>query len=83
MFLLASVVVDVEVLVIGVLGLKKECLYVLAGDLNDDCRVGFYDCEVIADNWLTDVDFSDFAIMAGNWLIDCDTEPYNAACVPE
>jgi hypothetical protein len=44
--------------------IKKPCLYVLAGDLNDDCKVNFFD----------------FAIMAANWLIDCDLTPENPAC---
>jgi len=48
------------------LGLKG-CLYNLAGDLNDDCKV----------------DFRDFAIMADNWLIDCNTDPSNPVCVPK
>jgi hypothetical protein len=45
--------------------LWQPCLYNLAGDLNDDCKV----------------DFLDFAIMANNWLIDCMEEPDNPACV--
>jgi hypothetical protein len=53
------------------LGLKGSvvppCLFNLAGDLNDDCRV----------------DFSDFALMAENWLIDCQANPSNPACVPK
>jgi len=49
------------------LALKKDCQYVLASDLNADCRV----------------DFSDFAIMASNWLIDCDLNPEDPACVPK
>ena len=48
------------------LGLKV-CLYVLAGDLNNDCKVDFYD----------------FALMAANWLVDCDITPRNPACVPK
>ena len=47
------------------LALQRVCLYVLVGDLNDDCEV----------------DFDDFAIMATNWLIDCYTDPNNPACV--
>jgi hypothetical protein len=53
------------------LGLKgigvPSCLFNLAGDLNDDCKV----------------DFRDFAYMAENWLIDCDTNPSDPACVPK
>jgi hypothetical protein len=41
------------------------CEYALAGDLNDDCKVDFYD----------------FAEMASNWLIDCAAEPGNSACI--
>jgi hypothetical protein len=43
------------------------CMYAIAGDLNDDCKV----------------DFSDFALMAENWLIDCQANPSNPACVPK
>jgi len=46
---------------------KPPCLYTLAGDLNDDCKVDFYD----------------FAIMAANWLVDCWIEPTDPACVPK
>lgn len=45
----------------------QDCQYVLAGDLNDDCRV----------------DFFDFAAMAANWLVDCDVTPGDPACVPK
>jgi hypothetical protein len=38
-----------------------------SGDLNDDCKVDFYD----------------FAEMAANWLIDCDLTPENPACAPK
>ncbi len=43
----------------------QTCDYALAGDLNDDCRVDFYD----------------FATMASNWLIDCTAEAGNPQCV--
>ena len=43
------------------------CNYVLAGDMNDDCKV----------------DFHDFAVMAKNWLIDCDQTPGDPTCVPK
>ena len=50
------------------MAIKKEpCQYVLAGDLNDDCRV----------------DFSDLAIIAANWLIDCDLDPVAPECIPK
>jgi len=45
--------------------IAQICEYVLSGDLNDDCKVDFYD----------------FAQMASNWLIDCTDEPGNPACV--
>jgi hypothetical protein len=45
---------------------KEPCLYQLAGDLNDDCRV----------------DFLDDTIMAESWLIDCNLNPENPACIP-
>ncbi len=43
----------------------RLCEYMLSGDLNDDCRIDFYD----------------FAVMASNWLIDCTTDPSNLQCV--
>ena len=43
----------------------KGCLYNLAGDLNDDCKV----------------DMLDFATMANNWLVDCFEDSSNPACV--
>ena len=50
------------------LAIKKEpCQHLLAGDLNDDCRV----------------DFADLAIMAAHWLIDCDVSPADPACIPK
>jgi hypothetical protein len=49
------------------LALKNDCLYILAGDLNNDCNVGF----------------PDFSSMAANWFIDCHTDPNNPACIPK
>ena len=46
------------------LGLKQVCQYTLVGDINDDCKVDFYD----------------FALMAANWLIDCNINPSDPAC---
>jgi probable HAF family extracellular repeat protein len=46
---------------------QPPCLYRLAGDLNDDCKV----------------DFADFAVMAANWLVDCGAVPTDPACVPK
>lgn len=46
---------------------SEVCQYVLSGDMNDDCKVSFYD----------------FALMAANWLIDCNIDPTNPACVPK
>jgi len=43
------------------------CQYVLAGDLNNDCKV----------------DMLDFVIMANNWLVDCYADPNNPSCVPK
>ena len=43
------------------------CEYVLAGDMNDDCKV----------------DFRDLAVLAKNWLIDCDVTPEDPNCVPK
>lgn len=47
--------------------LEPGCLFDLLGDLNDDCRV----------------DFFDFALMASNWLIDCEQQLVDPACVPK
>ena len=41
------------------------CNYVIAGDLNDDCKVNF----------------ADFAILAENWMVDCEVTPNDAACI--
>ena len=77
------------------LGLKVLCQYVLAGDLNDDCKVDFLDVQTFVNTcWLTAgpegdlyvddwVDFRDFAVVAMNWLIDCDQTPEDPACVPK
>ena len=47
--------------------LRRVCDFVLAGDMNDDCRVDCYD----------------FAVMAENRLIDCIANPSDPACVPK
>ena len=76
---------------------KSYCEYALTGDLNEDCRVGFGDTNIMFANWLEDdvaidieppskdgiVDFRDFAALAENWLIDCALTPGNPACVPK
>ena len=46
---------------------RGPCQYVLAVDLNDDCKVNL----------------ADLAIMAENWLIDCSLNPSDPACVPK
>lgn len=43
------------------------CEYELAGDVNHDCKV----------------DFFDLAMMAANWLVDCGITPDEPACIPE
>ena len=43
------------------------CQYALFGDVNNDCKVDFYD----------------FSILSANWLIDCNIEPDNPACIPK
>jgi choice-of-anchor C domain-containing protein len=43
------------------------CEYVLAGDLNDDCKV----------------DFQDLAVMVANWQVDCLLDPTDPACIPK
>jgi len=50
-----------------VLRVTFGCLYAIVGDLNDDCKVNFFD----------------FAMMAGNWLVDCSINPSDPACVPK
>lgn len=42
------------------------CSYVIAGDLNSDCRV----------------DVSDLSILVEHWLIDCHQNPSDLACIP-
>ena len=44
---------------------RPACLYRLAGDLNDDCKV----------------DLADLAILARHWLMDCLMMPDDPACV--
>jgi hypothetical protein len=77
----------------------EPCMFDLAGDLNDDCRVDFIDLKVFSEQWLlppglpsadiwpsggdNTVNFQDFAVMAENWLIDCQASPSNPACVPK
>jgi hypothetical protein len=50
-----------------ILPASEVCLYTLAGDLNDDCKV----------------DLIDFSKIAENWLIDCNIDSSNPACVPK
>jgi len=45
---------------------QNACLYILAGDLNRDCKI----------------DLADLAIMASNWMIDCIADPTNSSCIP-
>ena len=70
----------------------KGCRYALAGDLNDDCRVGWEDVRIFTGQWLDSdgsanldgfngINFLDFALLADNWLIDCNIDPGNPACV--
>jgi len=49
------------------LAIREPCQYVLAGDVNDDCKVNFYD----------------FAKMAENWLINCHLDPNDPECTPK
>jgi hypothetical protein len=44
---------------------QPQCDYILAGDLDRDCRVNL----------------RDLAVIAANWLINCWDEPGNPACV--
>jgi len=45
----------------------SPCLFKIAGDLNDDCKVNFLD----------------FAAVANNWLAECGSLPLDPACVPK
>ena len=45
---------------------QKECMYILKGDLNQDCKI----------------DLADLAIMAGNWMIDCLKDGPSSYCRP-
>ena len=65
------------------LGIKYVCYYELAGDLNDDCKVDFYDFAMMAQSWLIDFEFSDLKLMTGSWLIDCDENPEDPNCIPK
>jgi hypothetical protein len=49
------------------LAIREPCQYVLAGDLNNNCRVNL----------------RDFAQMLENWLINCRLDPSNPACTPK
>ena len=78
---------------------QEVCLFVLAGDLNNDCKVDFMDLKVLPEQWLQPpglpsadiwpsggddmVNFEDFSVMAESWLIDCQANPANPACVPK
>ena len=46
-----------------------------AGDINEDCRVDFFDFAILAQQWLAGSDLEDVATLAGNWLVctyNCD-----------
>lgn len=51
---------------IAVLVSVRDCIYSIAGDLNQDCKV----------------DLEDFAMMARNWLLDCELTPDDPDCIP-
>ena len=73
------------------------CDYILAGDLNDDCKCDLKDFAMMAANWMTDcnenpilagdlyddckIDLKDFSIMAANWMTDCNANPSDPNCV--
>ncbi len=59
------------------------CYYVVAGDLNDDCRVELIDFAQLASNWQISYDINDLAEMAANWLINCNVNPGDPSCVPK
>jgi hypothetical protein len=40
-----------------------------AGDLNEDCRVNFFDFAILAQDWLAESDWDDLATLADNWLV--------------
>jgi hypothetical protein len=64
------------------LGLRG-CMFDLAWDLNNDCRVELRDFAELADDWPISYDVNDLAEMAEDWLIDCDVTPGDPACVPK
>jgi hypothetical protein len=39
-----------------------------AGDLNEDCRVDFFDFAILAQDWLAESDWDDLATLADSWL---------------
>jgi hypothetical protein len=72
----------------------QSCRYLIAGDVNDDCKVDSHDLGVLNEQWLAPegtadldgvdgINLADFALLAENWLLDCEAEPQNPACVPK
>jgi len=53
------------------------CINRPAADLNDDCKVDFFDFAVLAEDWLGNYDLSDLATLAEDWL-ECNLEPPEA-----
>ena len=45
---------------------QKSCMYILIGDLNQDCKI----------------DLADLAIMASNWMVDCIKDSPSSDCRP-
>ena len=66
------------------LGLKVQgCYFLLAGDLNDDCRVDLSDLSILAAAWLDDYHLLDLATFCSTWLVDCQVDPSHPACIPK
>ena len=57
--------------------------FVVAGDIDDNCKVELRDFAELAFDWQIAYDANDLAEMATNWLIDCDVTPGDPACVPK
>jgi alpha-tubulin suppressor-like RCC1 family protein len=65
------------------LAVELNCLYLLQGDLDDNCRVNLHDFQILASAWLSGHTLADLQFMTANWLTDCRLTPSDPACIPE
>jgi len=66
------------------LGIQVQgCYFLLAGDLNDDCRVDLTDLFILAAAWLDDYYMPELATLCSSWLVDCQVDPSHPACIPK